>query len=43
MKTDMQTKIQEIIRASIQTKESILADPDMLERLEAVVDLVTEA
>lgn len=43
MKTDMQTKIQEIIRASIQTKEGILADPDMLERLEAVVELVTEA
>lgn len=43
MKTDMQTKIQEIIRASIQTKEGILADPAMLERLEAVVNLVTEA
>lgn len=39
----MQNKIQEIIRASIQTKEGILADPMMLERLEAVVNIVTKA
>lgn len=39
----MQNKIQEIIRASIATKEGILANQEMLATIEKVVTLVTEA
>jgi D-sedoheptulose 7-phosphate isomerase len=39
----MQNKIQEIIRASIATKEGILANQEMLATVEKVVTLVTEA
>ncbi|MBZ5856232.1 D-sedoheptulose-7-phosphate isomerase [Flavihumibacter profundi] len=39
----MQKQIQEIIQQSIRTKDKILANPEILQRLEDVVELITAA
>jgi D-sedoheptulose 7-phosphate isomerase len=39
----MQKQIQEIIQQSIRTKEKMLANPEILQRLEDVVELITVA
>lgn len=38
----MNNKISQIIEASIQTKQKLLADQDMLQRIDTVVNLLTE-